>query len=66
MSDKETFDVFMNEKIINSNNKEEEIQKEDLLKEISEKVENGDDSNIKEKIDIIFSGKESLKIKEIE
>ena len=66
MTDKETFDVFINEKIINSNNKEEEIQKEDLLKEISEKVENGDDSNIKEKIDIIFSGKESLKIKEIE
>ena len=65
-NEKITFEEYINEIIINSKNKEEQIKKEDLLKEIEERVENGNDSKIKEKIDSIFLNEESLKKIEIE
>ena len=61
-----TFEEFINEVIRNSQNKEEQIKKIDFLKEIEEKVENGNDSKIKEEIESIFSDQDSLKISEIE
>ena len=59
---KVSFEEYINNKIKDSN-ENEEIKKEDLIKEIEEKVEKTEE--IIEKINIIFSNKESLKLLEI-
>ena len=57
-----SFEQFINDKINNSKDLNTEIKKEDLLNEINEKVENGNDNTIIEKINSIFSNNETIKI----
>ena len=56
---KVSFEEYINNKIKDSN-ENEEIKKEDLIKEIEEKVEKTEE--IIEKINTIFSNKASLKL----
>ena len=65
-NEKITFEEYINEVITNSKNKEEQVNKKDLLNEIEKRVENGTDSKIKEKIESIFLNEESLTKNEIE
>ena len=60
-----SFEQFINDKINNSKDLNTEIKKEDLLNEINEKVENGNDNTIIEKINSIFSNNETIKIKQL-
>ena len=65
-NEKITFEEYINEVITNSKNKEEQVKKKDLLNDIEKRVENGNDSKIKEKIESIFLNEESLTKNEIE
>ena len=65
-NEKITFEEYINEVITNSKNKEEQVKKKDLLNDIEKRVENGNDSKIKGKIESIFLNEESLTKNEIE
>ncbi len=58
------FNQFINEKIINYSNKEKEINKNDLIKQIKEKVYNG--NNYIHDINSYFNNKNTIKILELE
>lgn len=58
------FNQFINEKIINYSNKEKEINKNDLIKQIKEKVYNG--NNYINDINSYFNNKNTIKILELE
>ncbi len=60
-----SFEQFINDKINNLKDLNSEINKEDLLNEIKEKVKNGNDNSIIEKINSIFSNNETIKIKQL-
>ena len=60
-----SFEQFINDKINNSKDLNSEINKEELINEINEKVINGNDNTIVEKINSIFSNNETIKIKQL-
>ena len=58
-----SYDEFINDKIKNNENLEMEINKEELIKELEEKVINGND--YKETINSYFNDNEKMKIKDL-
>ena len=60
-----SFEQFINDKINNSKDLNSEINKEELINEINEKVINGNDNTIVDKINSIFSNNETIKIKQL-
>ena len=58
-----SYDEFINDKIKNNENSEMEINKEELIKELEEKVINGND--YKETINSYFNDNEKMKIKDL-
>ena len=63
-NNKISFEEFINEKIINNNNFDNEIKKEELIKELEEKVENG--SDYFGQIDDYFGDKDNMKLEELQ
>ena len=63
-NNKISFEEFINEKIFNNNNLDNEIKKEELIKELEEKVENG--SDYFGQIDDYFGDKDNMKLEELQ
>ena len=63
-TNKISFEDFITDKIMNNPNKQNEINKDDLIKEIETKVENG--NNYKDEINLYFGDKENMKIGELQ
>jgi hypothetical protein len=63
-NNKISFEEFINEKIVNNNNLDDEIKKEELIKELEEKVENG--SDYFGQIDDYFGDKDNMKLEELQ
>ena len=58
-----SYNEFINDKIKNNENLEMEINKEELIKELEEKVENGND--YKETINSYFNDNDKMTIKDL-